>query len=90
MEETKLEIQLERKVQSGKEDLNYLKLEGKSEYVFKNANNKRKEEIRKMVKVDEPRIELDINKNGFLVYKNISEKDTSFKGKKENIKKKKK
>ena len=87
MEEFKLEMQLERKVQLGKEGLNYPKLEGKSEYEFKKTNNKRKEEKRKIIKVDEPRIEMDINKNGFLVYKNISGKDTSFKGKKDDIKK---
>ena len=88
MEEIKLEMQLERKVQLGKEALNYSKLEGKSEYELKKTNNKRKEEKRKIIKVDEPRIEMDINKNGFLVYKNISGKDTSFKGKKDDIKKK--
>ena len=90
MDETKLDMQLERKVQSGKEDLNYSKLEGKSEYEFKKTNNKGKEEKRKIIKVDEPRIEEDMNKNGFLVYKNISGKESNFKRKKGDIKKNKK
>ena len=73
MEDTKLEMLSERNVQSWKEEINKPRLEDKEKI--------------QIIKEDAPLIEDEINKNFFFDFKNISEKDLNYKGKKGNIKK---
>ena len=87
MKDTKLEIQPEGDAKSWKEETNQSKLENKYEAELKIINNKPKEVKIKIIKGDVPLIKVDINKNAFLYYKNISGKKLNYIGKKENIKK---
>ena len=83
MKEIKLEMKSERDAQSGKERPNQPELGDKSEVELKNTL---REENIKIEKEDSLQIEEDINKINFLDYKNISGKDSNYKGKKINIK----
>ena len=78
MKEIKLEMKSERDAQSGKERPIQPGLGDKSELELKNTL---REENIKNIKEDSLQIEEDINKIGFLDNKNISGKDSNYKGK---------
>ena len=86
MKSTKLEISPEEDVELLKQEPNQSELEDKSESEPKNREEKRREE--KIVKRDVQRIETNKNKNGFLYYKNVSEKNSNYEGNKRNKKNK--
>ena len=83
MKDTKLEMSTERDAQTGKEEPNRPELGDKSEVEITNTI---KEEKIKNIKGDDHSIEEYKKKNGFLDYKNASEKDSNYKGKKVNKK----
>ena len=90
MKDIKLKMRTEIGAQPGKKGPNQPELEVKSEAKLKNTNNKRKEGKRreeKTIKRGNPLIEVDKDKNGFLDYKDISGKNSNYKGKKGNTKK---
>ncbi len=85
MEDVKYEMLLEKNIKSKEKALNKIYSKEKSEPELKKINIR--EEKRKIIKGETPPIEVDKNKNGFSKFKNISEKDSNYKGIKGNIKK---